>query len=519
MSSAAQAWLERTRWANRTERFGELGVAHGDDDLAIVTMELDAPTEGALPFWDAWARLPAHPGLLRPLGAYVLRYAAIDWRPSRLDPGYHQARIARYGLELCDLFETIIRRVGEWDSTWFIQPIAKLDVQDGLRIAFTPPARDDRRSDLAFVRAVGLALEQLIGVATEAVPIGRLVRRCLDVWRVDALQSLAEIRSALSKLDPAPASPGSSAQFAAIEQSIGAYWSRDLALAQAWIERAVGIAPSPLARDLLAFIASKRGPDAGSRVVQNGSAVAISMIGIDPLATSTGPEVPVPRLFQNQHDLQNPPRVVRPIEPARPPSSPDEEIVELLRRRRYGDALVGVDGLLAEAPEDPRAHHLRGKALLALGRLPDARAAFDRACTLQPRLLEAMLLRREVDRVMSVTRESAGLANPMVSSLPERLAELRDVLVSGRVVDAIQMLKRPTYDDDVVAQLLLADLLIRDDRNDDALTVLAPLSADEAFELRARALAASGRDEEAEVEMSTYMRLIEQRSDRRVGSR
>jgi len=130
-----------------------------------------------------------------------------------------------------------------------------------------------------------------------------------------------------------------------------------------------------------------------------------------------------------------------------------------------------------------------------------------------------MLLRREVDRVMAATRASAGIANPMTSALPDHLAELRDVLVSGRIVDAIQMLKRPTYDHDEVAQLLLADLLIRDARYDDSLTVLAPLTADESHELRAVALTALGRDEEAGVQMSTYLRRIEQRSDRRIGSR
>ena len=515
----AEAWLERSNWAKRTKPFGNLGVSLGHGDLAMVTMELDAPIDGALPFWDAWVSLPAHPNLLRAIGPQVLRYAAIEWRPGRLDPSYNQAQLARYGLELCHLLESIMGRLGAWDSTWFIHPIAKLDVQHGLRVAFTPPTREERRGDMAFVRAVGLALEQLVRVATEAVPIGRLIRRCLDVWRIDAFQTLEEIRTAFGHLDPSAASQGSSVQFEAIEQSIGAHWSRNPTLARLWIERAVAIAPSPLANDLLALVTSKPPPVAKPAIVQTESPAVISMTGIDPLATWTLPEVPVPRLFQNQHNLLNPPVVVRPIEPAQPPCQPDERIDELLRRRRYDDALIMVDQLIADAPEDPRAHHLRGKALLGLGRLPDARAAFDRASTLQPKLLEAMLLRREVDRVMAATRASAGIANPMTSALPDHLAELRDVLVSGRIVDAIQMLKRPVYDDDTVAQLLLADLLIRDARYDDSLTVLAPLTADESHELRAVALAALGRDEEAGVQMSTYLRLIEQRSDRRIGSR
>jgi tetratricopeptide (TPR) repeat protein len=274
----------------------------------------------------------------------------------------------------------------------------------------------------------------------------------------------------------------------------------------------------------------------------------ISMTGIDPLSASTIPEVPVPRVFQNAHDVLNPTRVQRMIEPTVPASRPDQHVDELLRRRRYREGLEAADAWLASEPDEPRGHHLRGKALLALGRLPDARAAFDRACTLRPQLLEAMLLRREVDRVMSATQASAGIANPMSLSLPDHLSELRDVLISGRIVDAIQLLRRPTYDDDTVAQLLLAELLCTDDRHADALAIydridtddgrlgkarallalgraaealeaLAATTTDEAYEVRSRALAALGRTDEAEVQMSAYLRVIEHRSDRRIRSR
>jgi tetratricopeptide (TPR) repeat protein len=279
------------------------------------------------------------------------------------------------------------------------------------------------------------------------------------------------------------------------------------------------------------------------------AAFQISMTRVDPLQTSAIPEVPVPRVFQNAHDMLQPTRVPeRPIMQALPAGTPDRQIDKLLHRRHYQDALGQADQWLATEPDEPRAHHVRGKALLALGRLPDARAAFDRACTLRPQLLEAMVLRREVDRVMAATKASAGIANPMALSLPDHLADLRDVLVSGRIVDAIQLLRRPAYDDDTVAQLLLAELLCTDDRHDDALaiydridsdearlgkarallslarpaealTALSSCAADEAYELRSRALRALGRDEEAGVQMSTYLRLIEQRSDRRIGSK
>ena len=53
-----------------------------------------------------------------------------------------------------------------------------------------------------------------------------------------------------------------------------------------------------------------------------------------------------------------------------------------------------------------------------------------------------------------------SMADRAATSSVDHLADLRDVLVSGRIVDAIQLLRRPTYDDDPVAQLLLAELLV-----------------------------------------------------------
>jgi tetratricopeptide (TPR) repeat protein len=192
-------------------------------------------------------------------------------------------------------------------------------------------------------------------------------------------------------------------------------------------------------------------------------------------------------------------------------------------------------------PEDGASHHLRGKALLGLGRIDEARAAFDRACTLKPQLLEAMLLRGACDRAMTTAREATGVAKPIT----DQLAELRDVLVDGRVVDAIQMLRRPAYDDDHTAQLLLAELLCSDDRHDDAFAIYDRLATpeahlgraralialdrpaealaaldhtalDEALDVRARALLALGRGDEAEALRDEYIRRIKQRSDRRL---
>jgi predicted Zn-dependent protease len=79
-----------------------------------------------------------------------------------------------------------------------------------------------------------------------------------------------------------------------------------------------------------------------------------------------------------------------------------------LARHEPDAALGDLDALLSAEPDDAGAHYLRGKALLALSRLPEARTEFDRASALSPQLLEAMLLRREAIRRGAVARAAAG---------------------------------------------------------------------------------------------------------------
>jgi tetratricopeptide (TPR) repeat protein len=134
----------------------------------------------------------------------------------------------------------------------------------------------------------------------------------------------------------------------------------------------------------------------------------------------------------------------------------------LLARGEPAEALVEVDALLARASGDGGHHYLRGKVLFALGRLDDARAAFDLACSLQPTLLEAMLLRREVDRCIAASRRQVGSQGPITFEIPASLAALRDVLIGGRTGDAIAALSELPFADDADAQLVLARMLVFD---------------------------------------------------------
>lgn len=90
---------------------------------------------------------------------------------------------------------------------------------------------------------------------------------------------------------------------------------------------------------------------------------------------------------------------------------------------------------------------------------------------LSPRLVEAMLLRREVDRSLKGLRATVGVATAMTLDIPDHLAELQDLLVNGRSEDGIQMLMRAQYAGDAVAQLVLGNLLAFDGRFDEALGI------------------------------------------------
>jgi tetratricopeptide (TPR) repeat protein len=127
-----------------------------------------------------------------------------------------------------------------------------------------------------------------------------------------------------------------------------------------------------------------------------------------------------------------------------------------------------------------------------------------------------MLLRRELDRSLKDVRAAAGTANASTIDLPEHLAELRNVLVNGRTDDAIEMLRRPEYDRDAVARLLLANLLSFEGLHSDAIHIydqvleLGDEHRHAALIAKADALLASGRAEES---LTLFERVRVERSD------
>jgi tetratricopeptide (TPR) repeat protein len=545
MASAAE-WLHRSMWAARSPEFGDLSAGFDHEGQPIVMMQFDSRPEEAAPLWQHWIERVRHRSVIPAVEPGLLRYTAINWRHAKNGQFFASTRhIASLGLQLVSIYTHVIDAVGREDASWFSNPLVKVDLEDDLRVAFLKPV--EGRNERWAIAAIGLALDQLVSYTSSSSRLARIISCCLEDDRTDSFLSLGAVQRALLRLADGHRwrTHASSASWRAIEQGIGFRSLRDRMGALQCLQRAVAISPSPIATELRDIIATE--PDD----------VVLDEVPPWPLSNYSAPvvpedpklEMPVPRVFENAYQAQQPTKVrSAPIVALAPSASVDEDVERLLRKRAYRLALERIELWLVTAPDEPRAHHVRGKALLALGRLPDARAAFDRACTLRPQWLEATLLRREVGRVMAATKASAGIANPMALSLPDHLADLRDVLVSGRIVDAIQLLRRPAYDDDTVAQLLLAELLCTDNRHDDALVIydrldieearlgkarallslarpadalraLSSCTADEAYELRSRALGALGRDEEAGVQMSTYLRLIEQRSDRRIGSK
>ena len=520
--------------------FGRLVVNDG-----IVSIE---PSGVHDQLWTQWLALPRYPTVIQPLRAGRLRYAAIDWTYRALT----QPQIAARGIELAQTFEWLLRNSHAASAAWFANPLALYDLEGELRLAFVtasnamPPEslRDFPHCDeRGFVYVVGKLVLRM--VAEPVVdPIASILRRATASQpdaRFATLEELGEsLRAAGATPRPRAIMRRPRRHWNQLERGLGLLAVGHHAEAREALLAAKVLAPGFDLFDQLKLPATPR--EISGETVHRDLDVARPATIVDPQvlrhAAPTEAVYPPARRVYATANGRVASSIIRSTAPPRAP--PEDPIGDLLRARRYVEALAAID---AAGGDD----HLRGKALLGLGRLDDARVAFDRACSVDPRRLEAMLLRREVDRAVFAARAAVGTAQPMRTSLPEHLAELRDVLVEGRAVDAIQMLRRPAYDEDTVAQLLLAELLCTDNRADDALAIYERLatphlgrvrallaldrpaealiaaeqligSEDDALELRARALQALDRGDEADAQLAEYIRVVAQRSERRVRS-
>ena len=149
-----------------------------------------------------------------------------------------------------------------------------------------------------------------------------------------------------------------------------------------------------------------------------------------------------------------------------------------LQRQQPADALRCVDALAALTGNDAPTIYQRGRCLFALGRLVEAREAFERATALQPSMIEAMLLRREVERSLKGVRDAVGDQPAQSTPVPHHLSELHAALANGGAREAIEALTRPEYAADRAAQLLLGGCLLFEKRADEALAVYVRVAAE-----------------------------------------
>ena len=584
-------------------------------------MEFTPPGVSGVVFerlWQLWLALPSHPNVLEAIedrgdSQRLLRYAAIDWKqPPITLSGEPQgaARLASWGVDLVRTCEFLSSFMPKDVLGWFACPIVRIDLEGEVRVAFVPAKGDaalmarlppeavdqwPRCDDRGLVHVVGQRLRELVTLDDDSrpLPVCQIIERCLAQDPANRFATLEELLEALvaaggRRKPPHDARPPRKA-WSCVETGLGYLAMGQPKKAVTWFEQAVeqerisrttptakkGPNPRTLALRECRDEVIRRAEDvdvlAWSDARARGSLFEkqrrfyearelYRRVGVEG-ADMVGLDTAIARCSFQLGDADVASDYAQRVLQRIPGH---QEALELrasgqLRARRYAEALDSTNAWLAASPDDGRAHLARGKSLLALGRVVDARDAFERASVHGPQLLEAMLLRRELDRSLKDVRAAAGTANAASIDLPAHLAELRDVLVDGRTADAIQMLRRPGYEGDAVAQLLLASMLSFEGLHSDALAIYDRVltlgdehrhaallgKADALLELgrpeeslslfervseerkdltealdgRARALKQLGRNEEADEAFRQYVAIAGQRSELRVRSR
>ena len=481
--------------------------------------------------WQRWLKLEPQTNILVADRMGILRYAAIDWTHERLaitDPTT-LARFATWGMVLARAYDHLVRHVKMENLAWMAKPLVKFDVEGVMRIGFLqaraplPPELLDQWpycDERALVYVVAQTMVDLAVEVPWSEPIGVLLARCLQADPDARYPSLDELRRELRMLGgnaPIKAAPRSAA-WIYIEPGIGFLGAGDLSRGLDCFRKAMVFDPRSEHARVLAMHAHQCLPsDARVRATPS----AHGVIDTDRIVPWTEARVAGAKL-EHEHDVTAALDLYKraradaadldalflararcqlaigklddAIENARCVLAHDMTHIEaraiearaLLGKHDHTAALRSANLRIAVAHTDGDAYYVRGKALLGLRRLVEARDAFDQACTLAPTLLVALWLRSAVDRSLAHVRATVGVATPMPVDLP--LGPLRDALVAGRIDDAITMLE---------TSQLLGDLLSYAGRFEDALRVFDQLDGDAALAGKARALIDLGRTDEA----------------------
>jgi tetratricopeptide (TPR) repeat protein len=511
---------------------------------------------------DLWLDLPLHPHALHALdrGAgnrILLRYAGIDWDREKINlEGASRAcaRFAAWGMQLTDFLRTIVAEVSESNLGQLLRPFVKIDLDNDARVGFLPVVADDSEIEVtlppeaideescderSLVYVIGETMRwHATGLDSEdAAKLKLIVSRCREAdprkrYRtLDDLQTAWKYAGAINAIRTGESL--ASREFT--DEALGWLALDNPTRAHALFQNALDAFPNAKVaaagrRRALALIAiaesdgrsvhrqvMRRRPAklAWPDVVERGAKLEAERgfgdaleLYTDVMMDGTNDATIYAAIARCHLALRAAAGAIDFAQRALAVESKHAEALSIRARgylldHRHQDALKCAETWIAALPEDAAAHYARGRALLALGSVMEARDAFDRACALRPAMLEAILLRREADRSARRLRDTVGIQPEIDIDLPEHLAELRGALVAGRIDDMIVVLERPEYNDDGIAKLLHAQCLAFDARYDDAVGMYdraAALSTDHeraALLGKAHALLALDRNDEA----------------------
>jgi len=524
-------WLEHSDWARRRPEFGELVTR--TDGVAMEFAKFGKCDETvSWDLWIRWERLGAHPNILTVAESNLLWYAAIDWKHERVALDQDAAvtqRLATWGNVLVTTYEYIAKNVPQQQLALMACPIVLFDLEGSMRIAFVSAGKSEKWlkrlppeifdswpycSEASLVFVIGHALSELFIPSRRPAPVEQVIAQCLERTPSRRYATLAALSSEFRSVGarmilPAGLRKGRAAWDRA-ERGIGYLAVQDTNSAIICFEEA-------LALDRKFSGALRCLEEARAREIRETGTAAVS--GELNIARQLGPWPPPKPVAKPPWRETEPQGAARErerdfkgalalyelaevgeheatarhaalarcqfwvgnmqaaLEHAKLVLDREPERTEtralaveaLLRLRLHADALRTVEPWVEMRPSDARGHHARGKCLLGLGRMPEARAEFDRACALEPKLVEAMLLRRDLDRASSGLRTAVGVQKSVQLEIAPHLAELRDVLVGGEPRKAIEVLEQPAYERDPAALLLLAGFLSFDGRHEEAL--------------------------------------------------
>ncbi len=506
-------WGAPVAWVKRSEEFGALSTF--DDGRLIIAMEY-SPNVGR---WDElrelWMELSPHPHLLDPLEAFgddglLLRYAAIHWGRPRLHglgTAFARRTLAGWIHQLAGVYRHIAAEVEPKDLHRIACPLVKIDVGDAVRVGFWPvPAGHvaapevDRRmpkwDERTLVYIVGRTLQTMVDHELVASsPLGLVVGTCVEEKPAKRYQTLAAVQDAARAVVPHVAVRDRRERdlWAYVEEGMGwlalgdpmraqerfvlALSSEYSDIAQWGVDRSQeGLRTEHLRADLEGeWVMKARTKPPRSQVVVERYDRERFLVRARDSARSGDPahafELAERVLLDNPDDV-------------------DALAVTtdvLLRVRNYIQALEYADRLVTRAGDVGRHHYRRGKALFGVGRLVEARAVFELALSLDPKLVEAMLLHCEVERTMRNTRIEVGTQRAPVIELPESLAPFRSVILAGRPRAIIDALSVPEQAENLDAQVMLARYLALDGEPDRASAIFERV-ASAPFPYRQRAL-------------------------------